>query len=220
MSQKTNRRFYEVIVLLLALNKGYKGTFSKKSNDLPHSAGENVEDLFHNFVSRLGQICDSRPGGSTVTAFAVLQHPDKVEYVFGSNGRKTVELETTRAYIRAILTSLKESSSCEDDDQREEYLSNLLRDVLVFNRERIQRYLNGLATALESCIAICGKESSSAGEFETSLLFNLLSNTNRLKLCLGRKSLSKCWSWLILPTIVIMTTTIVSFNDPPNSQLH
>jgi hypothetical protein len=78
-----------------------------------------------------------------------------------------VELETTRAYIGAILTSLRESSDCEDDDQREEYLSNLLRDVLMFNRERIRCYLNGLTAALEACIAICETKSSSNGEFET-----------------------------------------------------
>lgn len=155
------------------MNEGYRGTASKKSNDLPHSAGEDSdENFFHNFVSRLGQICDSRPGGSTVTAFAVLQHPDKVEYVFGSNRRKNVELETTRAYIRAVLTSLRESSYFEDDNQREEHLSNLLRDVLMFNRDRIHRYLNGLTAALEACIAICGTESSSNGGFETCLLFN------------------------------------------------
>jgi len=156
------------------LNEGYKGSARKKSNDLPQSAGEDSdEQLFHNFVSRLGQICDSRPGGSTVTAFAVLQHPDNVEYVFGSNRRKQVELETTKGYICAILASLRESSDCEDDDQREEYLSNLLRDVLMFNRERIQCYLNGLTADLEACIAICETESSLTGEFETCLLFNL-----------------------------------------------
>jgi hypothetical protein len=169
------RRFYEVVALLLALNIGYKGTVSRKNNDLPHSTGEDSdEDLFHNFVSRLGQICDSRPGGSTVTAFTVLQHPDKVEYVFGSNGRKHVELESTRAYIHAVLTSLRKSSNCEDDDEREEYLGDLLRDVLMFNRERVKRYLNGLKAALELCIAICGEESSSTSEFEICLLFHPL----------------------------------------------
>lgn len=157
------------------MNEGYRGTASKKSNDLPISAGEDSDEhLFRNFVSRLGQICDSRPGGSTVTAFVVLQHPDKLEYVFGSNRRKTVELETTRAYIRAVLTSLRESSHCEDDDQREEYLSNLLRDVLMFNRDRVQRYLKGLTAALEACIAISATESSSTGAFKICLLFHSL----------------------------------------------
>jgi hypothetical protein len=172
VSPKTTRRFYETVVLLLALNEGYRGTASKKNNDLPHGTGEDSDEhLFRNFVSRLGQICDSRPGGSTVTAFAVLQHSDQVEYVFGSNRRKHVELETTRAYIRAVLTSLRESSNYEDDDQREKYLSNLLRDVLTFNRERVQRYLTGLTAALQACITICVRESSSTGEFKTCLLF-------------------------------------------------
>ena len=142
---------------------------------MPHASGEDSdENLFHNFVSRLGQICDSRPGGFTVTAFTVLQHPDKVEYVFGSNRRKPVELESTRAYIHAILTSLRKSPNCEDDDEREEYLDDLLRDVLMFNRERVKRYLNGLTASLELCVTICGEESSSTGELDTCLLFHPL----------------------------------------------
>jgi hypothetical protein len=165
---KTTRRFYEVVVLLLALNKHYKGFAIKKGDDLPHSGGEGSdEDLFRNFVSRLGQICDSRPGGSTVTAFTILQHPDKIEYVFGSNRRTEVELETTKAYIRAVINSLRASSYSEDDQQREDCLSTLLRDILIFNRLRVQSYLNGLTTDLEACIAICGGESSFIGKFRT-----------------------------------------------------
>lgn len=104
-----------------------------------------------------------------------------------------MELETTRAYIRAILISLRLSSDCEDDDEREEYLSNLLRDILVFNRERIRCYLNGLTSALEACIAIYETENSSNGEFETYPLFNppFLMLT-LFKLYLDRKTLSEC----------------------------
>lgn len=187
---------------------------------MPHDTGEGSDDLlFQNFVSRLGQICDSRRGGYTVTAFVVLQHPDKVEYVFGSNRRNRVELETTRAYIRAILISLRESSDCEDDDKREEYLSSLLRDVLMFNCQRIRWYLNGLTDALEACISICETGSSSNSEFETCPLFNppFLTST-RFKLYLDRKALSKCWNWFDMPIRVTSTTTNVSFTSPPSSQ--
>ncbi|KAK0610566.1 hypothetical protein B0T17DRAFT_118323 [Bombardia bombarda] len=165
-SSKTNRRFYELILLLWALKQGYRGSIQfKKSTDLPHGGHqESDEQLFHNFVSRLGQICDSRKGigGSTVTAFAVLQHPSNSEFVFASNRRKTVELETVRAYIHSILISLREASNCEDDDEREEYLANLLRDVLIFCRERVKCYLKGLMDALKSCIAICERQGSAA----------------------------------------------------------
>ena len=193
VAAKANRRFYEAVVLLLALNEGYRGTARRKSNVMPHGTGEDSDELlFQNFVSRLGQICDSRPRGSTVTAFVVLQHPDKVEYVFGSNRRTYVDLEATRTYIRNILINLRESSDCEDDDQCEKHQSNLLREVLMFNRERIRWYLNGLTDALESCIAICETESSSKGEFKTCPLFSspFLIST-RFKLYLDRKSLSK-----------------------------
>jgi hypothetical protein len=168
------RRFYEVVVLLLALNEAYRSAASKKSNDLSYNAGEDSdEQLFHNFVVRLGQICNSRPSGSTVTAFVVLQHPDKIEYVFASNRRTIVELETTKAYISAVLASLRDSSSCEDDDQREELLSHLLRDVLMYNRERIKCYLNGLTNDFEACIAICGTEGSPTGESNPYFYLNL-----------------------------------------------
>jgi hypothetical protein len=161
---------------------------------MPHGTGEDSDELlFQNFVSRLGQICDSRPGGTTVTAFVVLQHPDNVEYVFGSNRRKYVDLETTRAYINAILISLRKSLDCEDDEEREGYLSDLLRDILMFNRERIRCYLNGLTEALEACIAIFETEGSSKSEFETyPPLFNsqFLTST-RFKLYLSRKALPR-----------------------------
>ena len=171
VSARTIRRFYEVVIFLLALNQGYKGSAGKKSIDLPHGEGETSdEQSFHNFVSRLGQICDTRPGGYTVTAFVVLQHPDKVEYVFGSNRRKSVELETTKAYIRHILTTLRKSSDCEDDDRRDVCVSDLLRDVLTFNRERIQVYLKGLTGDFEACLAVYGTEISSTGKFGLAIL--------------------------------------------------
>ena len=176
VSSKANRRFYELVVLLVGINEGYKGTARKKSKDLPNITGEaSDKDLFHNFVSRLGQLCDSRPGGSTVTAFAILQHPDKVEYIFASNRRTQVELETTTGYICAVLKSLRDSSNYEDDEQRERYLSSLLRNVLIFSRERIRCYLNGLTNALRTCIGLCG-----TGEFVICILVSPFSNVTSI----------------------------------------
>ena len=158
VSSKTNRRFYEVIVLLLALNQAHGNNGNAKAVDpLPGSDLEPV-DLFHSFVSKLSQICDPRPGGFTVTAFTVLQLSDKVQYVFGSNQRTSVELETVRAYVSAILRSLKNLSTDEDDEQRDAFLSRLLRDVLSFNRERIKRHIDKLVKALEACITLCEHE--------------------------------------------------------------
>ena len=185
---------------------------------MAHGTGEDSDELlFQNFACRLGQICDSRPHGSTVTAFVVLQHPDKVEYVFGSNRRTQVELETTRGYINGILISLRQSSDCENDEKRTNYLSKLLRDVLMFNCERIRCYLKSLTDALVACIANCETASSVNGEFETSPLFNtLFLMSNRFKLYLNTKSLFKFWKRFGMPIRVRTTTTAnVSFTNPP-----
>ncbi|KAL8377076.1 hypothetical protein RB595_007966 [Gaeumannomyces hyphopodioides] len=118
---KPDRRLWAPIVLLLALNKAYKDATSEKKTDLHHGSElDTPEQLFHNFVSRLGQICDSRPGGFTVTAFAVAQRPDsKVEYIFGSNTRSPIEGGCVKGYISSILESLRDAS--ESVDQRGEF---------------------------------------------------------------------------------------------------
>lgn len=148
------RRFYEPIVLLQALNEANKNKTIKKADEVARTSDLDSEELFRNFVSKLAQICDWRPKGFTVTAFVVLQYPDRIQYVFGSNQRKPAELEAVQGYITSILRWLREKSS-EDDNERETALAQLLRDILIFNRERIRVYLKGLIAALESCIAIC-----------------------------------------------------------------
>lgn len=37
------------------------------------------EEVFKNFVNKLCQICDNKPGGNAVTAISVLQYPDRVQ---------------------------------------------------------------------------------------------------------------------------------------------
>lgn len=162
-NSKANRRFYEIVVLLLALNNAYKDHANRRTIDLTRGTEQEPEEMFRNFVSKLGQICDARPKGFTVTAFVVLQFPDKVQYVFGSNQRPTVELEIVKGYICSILSSLRDMSMGEDDEERETFLAPLLRDILMFNRERIKSYINQLVRALETCIGICEKEPIQAG---------------------------------------------------------
>ncbi|KAH8880810.1 hypothetical protein GQ53DRAFT_889572, partial [Thozetella sp. PMI_491] len=116
---------------------------------------------FHHFVSRLGQICDARPGGHTVTAFTVIQRVDKIQYVFGSNRRKHAELESVKGFVGSILKTLHGAFMCENDEESEEMTDNLLRDVLLFNRDRVKRYLKGLNEALVACIDLCRKDNTS-----------------------------------------------------------
>jgi hypothetical protein len=167
---KSNRKLSASVVLLLALNKAHKHSTGGKSHDLQYGSGLfTSEQLFANFVSRLGQICDARPGGFTVTASVVLQHNAKIEYVFGSNRRSPGELGTLKGYITSILESLRSATTCESEDQEEKHLGNLLREILRFNRERVANYLKHLNKDLEICLDLCRKENSSSGESGTCL---------------------------------------------------
>lgn len=50
------------------------------------------KQTYYCFVHQLVRICDSRRGGATVTAFAVLQ-PGSVQYRFGCNERNAAALK-------------------------------------------------------------------------------------------------------------------------------
>jgi hypothetical protein len=124
---------------------------------------DDEERVFHHFVSRLGQICDSRKGGFTVTSFAVLQQPDKIEYVFASNRRSKTELETVAGYISSILSMLS-SCTIQSPERNQEYKKTLLREILKFNFDRVKQYAKGIKLALQGCIEWCKKIASTEGK--------------------------------------------------------
>jgi hypothetical protein len=143
------------VVLLLALNRTYQRNGNRKATDAPLNPSLQPEEIFHAFMDKLGQVCDSRPGGFTFTAFTVLQLPEGPQYVFASNRRGPVELETTKAYTYALLKSVGEMADAGDDDQDKIFESTILRDILAFCRDRVRCYLNSFADALNTCIERC-----------------------------------------------------------------
>ena len=77
---KLQRRFYEPLVLLLALTQSCMHNPAPRVQDLLNEAlSHSPEELFKDFVNKLCQICDNKPGGSVVTAISVLQYPDRVQ---------------------------------------------------------------------------------------------------------------------------------------------
>ena len=134
-----------------------------KVREVLYDATFEPEEIFHGLLSKLGQICDNRFRGSTVTAFTALQLPNGVQYVFASNARETVELETTKAFIYSVLKSLGDAP-LETREQGKVLYSNSLKDVLIFNLPRIQAYLDRLVKSLDLCIGICETENADDGK--------------------------------------------------------
>jgi hypothetical protein len=77
---KLQRRFYEPLVLLLALNQACMHNYVPRvAEPLTEVPLHSPEELFKDFVNKLCQICDNKRGGDSVTAISVLQFPDRVQ---------------------------------------------------------------------------------------------------------------------------------------------
>ena len=145
------------------MNQVFRGNARSKAREVSYDATLDPEEIFHGLLCKLGQICDNRLGGSTVTAFTALHLPNGVQYVFASNRRRKAELDTTKAFIYSVLKSLGDAP-LKTQEQQDTLYSDTLKDVLVFNLPRIQVYLGGLANSLNTCIGICETESAEDGK--------------------------------------------------------
>jgi hypothetical protein len=152
---KLRKTFFPPLVLLQCLNEICPGGASQKASDAPPNPNQSLEEMFHTFVNKLAQICDSEPKGNTISAIAVIWRDGRICYLLASNRRNTVSLENARAGLTAVLDILKsnlEASTSESDDVME---GRLMREVLRWNSVRVQSYLRSLSKALQACMERC-----------------------------------------------------------------
>ncbi|KAL1849919.1 hypothetical protein Daus18300_013114 [Diaporthe australafricana] len=148
---KLQRRFYEPLILLLALTEAYIHIHNQAPRtpdprvDVP---SHSPEELFQDFINKLCQICDNKPGGGAVTAISALEYPDRVQYRFASNQRSEIELSKVKSYLIDILDTLKGYSTTSSLRVR----ASLLRKIVAFNRPRLQRYIRVLHQKTQICL--------------------------------------------------------------------
>jgi len=145
--------FYEPILLLSALNKACAPQPQSQAPGPSLGASQSLESLFHDFVNKISQICDSeRHYGSTVTSFAVLAHAGdgSVEYRFASNRRTDDQLKKTKTFVTQVLTTVRQSKK---DASGKKSSSRVLRQILLFARDRVTAYLISLKDKCEPCIS-------------------------------------------------------------------
>ncbi|KAK3385820.1 hypothetical protein B0H63DRAFT_187846 [Podospora didyma] len=162
LGSSISRRFYEPAVLYACLTKVHVMHKSTKAPDLETTAGKSNREAFYIFVDKLAQICDSKRGGDTVTAVAVLQH-GRFEYRFTSNKRSQTALDETTEYLTDILQTLGEASDYEiiDGSSHQEAISALLLEkILKFNAPRIRFYVKVVVKSLEYCIRSASQDRS------------------------------------------------------------
>lgn len=123
----------------------------KAPEPTPDTASMTWEQMFHNFLNKLAQICDTHPGGDTVTAVVALVQPGRkgeVQYRFASNQRDEGELAQLEAFVVDILGTLRDWT--EESSKLVE--CRVLRKVIGFNRTRMKMYVRAVASGLDICL--------------------------------------------------------------------
>lgn len=146
-------RFYEPLVLLVAATQACLHDLAPRVPDpAPDRWSQTQEQLFHDFMNKLAQICDTRSKGPTVTAVVALSLPDRVQYRFASNQRSEGELEQMKAYVTDILHTLR------DWTEEESLLvkAKLLQKVVLFTRPRLEGYIRAVAKYSIECLGAAG----------------------------------------------------------------
>ncbi|KAL2757010.1 hypothetical protein ACRALDRAFT_2041545 [Sodiomyces alcalophilus JCM 7366] len=149
---KLKRRFYGPIILGVALKEIFRRDFDRTPNSVPDTH-DGAEQGYHQFVYRLAHICDSKQGGSTVTAIAVLEESDCIRYLVGSNERKAEELDEVKDYLTRVLNIVGKPDLSSIDK-----MMVIVPAVIRFNLPRIKSYVNKLERALSLCIEHCKRD--------------------------------------------------------------
>lgn len=156
MSVKLTNKFYEPVIFLKALNIEMATTAQYTSPETEVS--NDPKALLKVFVYKLALVCDSEKGneGRTITSFAVLRmaQTQRVKYWFASNQRTDDQLSQTAVFVKSLLEEIGMVPR-RTLLQHDEYISSLLRKVLLFNKHRVRCYLQELRSEAHKCLRNC-----------------------------------------------------------------
>ncbi|OHE99941.1 hypothetical protein CORC01_04842 [Colletotrichum orchidophilum] len=160
-------RLYEALVLLCGLIEACKrpGSGQYRTPSETGEPGSSSRTTLEFFINKLAQICDNRPYGSTVTSLAIIQKPDKMQYIFASNQRSPEDAESSRTVISQLLDNMAvpERFDVRDDD-RSPVFRQLLHNILLFHAERVSLYISRLNQRLNQCVENLKATSSQPGD--------------------------------------------------------
>ncbi|KAJ4397232.1 hypothetical protein N0V93_001456 [Gnomoniopsis smithogilvyi] len=146
---KLRMRFYEPLMLLQAATQACMHNLAPRIPEpSPDRFNQSEEQLFHDFMNKMAQICDTRPGGSTVTAVAALSYPDGVQYRFASNQRSKGDLDQMEIFVTEILQTLQDWT----EETSLLVKTRVLRKVIAFTRPRLRGYVKAVATFSDECL--------------------------------------------------------------------
>lgn len=166
ISRGLTKRLYAPIFLLDILNDNLVDNDEGPSLNLHHASSQGSKEIFECFVNKLGQFCDVKKGGDTVTSVVILQDDTGVEYCFTSNQRTRSSFEASKRFLSDHILGVLGSTPddhLDDTDRMSRVCSGMLRKVLAHSRWRIKAYIATLAQHIGFCIDICNGESAREG---------------------------------------------------------
>ncbi|KAF5620327.1 uncharacterized protein FTJAE_11684 [Fusarium tjaetaba] len=151
LNSKQQRQYQCLCILLQAINET-----CKLRSDIRYSSGKShnyaLLTEFQKLTCKIAQILDNEKGGDSATALIVAKGLCGPDYVFASNSKKAPELERAKSFLSDLL----EYVGSNPDELTPKALQKQVFDrILEFNFLRFDAYLNGLGTALQSCIDDC-----------------------------------------------------------------
>ncbi|KAK1450658.1 hypothetical protein CCUS01_02114, partial [Colletotrichum cuscutae] len=159
---------YEALVLLCGLNEACR---RMQNGQCQHAAELGVPDgssrtILEFFINKVAQVYHNRPFGSTITSLAIIQKPDKVQYIFTSNQRSSEDAQSAATTIQILLNKMVSRNRVDvGDDDRSPVFRELLRDILLFHKQRVTLYKSRLNQRLNQCIEEMKARSLDAGMF-------------------------------------------------------
>lgn len=157
LNEEHRKQYRCLCILLQAINET-----CKQRADIRYSSGSSCSDAsltdYQKLLCKITQILDSEKGGNCATALVVLQGSLGPEYVFSSNFRNESELQRVKSFLSDLLEYVGEQPA---DFNPKAVQRQVFVRILEFNFLRLEVYLDGLTTALESCIHQCERSSES-----------------------------------------------------------
>lgn len=156
------KRFYPPLLLLIGLTSMCPRR--RLGEDPEFDALTGLEPLFRAFVSKIAFLCCTEVGGGAISACAVLQLPDCIQYVIGFNQQSSTRREKIQASIASIL-HLFSAIPPEHSAERENLRTQALHASLELCKSRVNGYLKSLKVHLQECIEACERESTQESMF-------------------------------------------------------
>lgn len=101
---------------------------------------EGVKGIFKAFVYRLAYVCSSQRGPKTVTSIAVMENDDSFFIVFACNEVNSGQGRRISDHIEELLGKVASASRGQTRSAKA-CRDNVLKTILLFNRDRVQMYL-------------------------------------------------------------------------------